>query len=140
MSPLPAPLRPRAPTVRSAGSLSVPAPSLVARRILSYEGVLLRHHLDGGIAKGALTAEQADQKWNEWKAQRDAKISAKKEGLAKNAEQKAKEALAAEAKVAAAKAEALAKKREAEIKAAEEAAAAAAAEATEATEEAPAEA
>ncbi len=115
-------------------------PSLVARRILSYEGVLLRHHLDGGIAKGALTAEQADQKWNEWKAQRDAKISAKKEGLAKNAEQKAKEALAAEAKVAAAKAEALAKKREAEIKAAEEAAAAAAAEATEAAEEAPAEA
>ena len=115
-------------------------PSLVARRILSYEGVLLRHHLDGGIAKGALTAEQADQKWNEWKAQRDAKISAKKEGLAKNAEQKAKEALAAEAKVAAAKAETLAKKREAEIKAAEEAAAAAAAEATEATEEAPAEA
>ena len=115
-------------------------PSLVARRILSYEGVLLRHHLDGGIAKGALTAEQADQKWNEWKAQRDSKISAKKEGLAKNAEQKAKEALAAEAKVAAAKAEALAKKREAEIKAAEEAAAAAAAEATEATEEAPAEA
>ena len=112
-------------------------PSLVARRILSYEGVLLRHHLDGGIAKGALTAEQADQKWNEWKAQRDAKISAKKEGLAKNAEQKAKEALAAEAKVAAAKAEALAKKREAEIKAAEEAAAAAAAEAS---EEAPAEA
>ena len=115
-------------------------PSLVARRILSYEGVLLRNHLDGGIAKGALTQEQADQKWNEWKAQRDAKISAKKEGLAKNAQQKAKEAIAAEAKVAAAKAEALAKKREAEIKAAEEAAAAAAAEAAKATEEAPAEA
>ena len=115
-------------------------PSLVARRILSYEGVLLRNHLDGGIAKGALTQEQADQKWNEWKAQRDAKISAKKEGLAKNAQQKAKETIAAEAKVAAAKAEVLAKKREAEIKAAEEAAAAAAAEAAEATEEAPAEA
>ena len=112
-------------------------PSLVVRRILSYEGVLLRNHLDGGIAKGALTAEQADQKWNEWKAQRDAKINAKKDGLVKDAEKKAKETIAAEAKVAAAKAEALAKKREAEIKAAEEAAAAAAAEAT---EEAPAEA
>ena len=87
-------------------------PTLVCRRILSYEGVLLRHHLDGGVAKGALTPEAADKKWNDWKAQRDAKISAKKEGLAKNAEQKAKEALAAEAKVAAAKAEALAKKRE----------------------------
>jgi len=112
-------------------------PSLVVRRILSYEGVLLRNHLDGGIAKGALTAEQADQKWNEWKAQRDANVNAKKEGLVKDAQQKAKETIAAEAKVAAAKAEALAKKREAEIKAAEEAAAAAAAEAA---AEAPAEA
>ena len=113
-------------------------PSLVARRILSYEGVLLRNHLDGGIAKGALTQEQADQKWNEWKAQRDAKVNSKKEGLAKDAQKKAKDTIAAEAKVAAAKAEALAKKKEAEIKAAEEAAAAAAAEA--AAEEAPAEA
>ena len=114
--------------------------TLVTRRILSYEGVLLRNHLDGGVAKGALTQEQADQKWNEWKAQRDAKVNAKKEGLAKNAQQKAKEVIAAEAKVAAAKAEALAKKREAEIKAAEEAAAEAAAAAAETAEEAPAEA
>ena len=117
--------------------------TLVTRRILSYEGVLLRHHLDGGVAKGALTQEQADQKWNEWKAQRDAKVNAKKEGLAKDAQKKAKDVIAAEAKVAAAKAEALAKKREAEIKAAEEAAAEAAeatAEAAEAAEEAPAEA
>ena len=114
--------------------------TLVTRRILSYEGVLLRNHLDGGVAKGALTQEQADQKWNEWKAQRDAKVNAKKEGLAKNAQQKAKEVIAAEAKVAAAKAEALAKKREAEIKAAEEAAAEAAQAAAETSEEAPAEA
>ena len=114
--------------------------TLVTRRILSYEGVLLRNHLDGGVAKGALTQEQADQKWNEWKAQRDAKVNAKKEGLAKNAQQKAKEVIAAEAKVAAAKAEALAKKREAEIKAAEEAAAEAAEAAAETAEEAPAEA
>ena len=117
--------------------------TLVTRRILSYEGVLLRNHLDGGVAKGALTQEQADQKWNEWKAQRDAKVNAKKEGLAKDAQKKAKDTLAAEAKVAAVKAEALAKKREAAIKAAEEAAAEAAeatAEAAEAAEEAPAEA
>ncbi|MBP5796445.1 MAG: 30S ribosomal protein S16 [Bacteroidales bacterium] len=114
--------------------------TLVTRRILSYEGVLLRKHLDGGVAKGALTQEQADQKWNEWKAQRDAKVNAKKEGLAKNAQQKAKEVIAAEAKVAAAKAEALAKKREAEIKAAEEAAAEAAEAVAETAEEAPAEA
>ena len=36
-------------------------PTLVTRRILSYEGVLLRKHLQGGVAKGALTQEQADQ-------------------------------------------------------------------------------
>ena len=49
-------------------------PSLVARRILSYEGVLLRKHLQGGVAKGALTQEQADAKFAAWKAQKDAKV------------------------------------------------------------------
>ena len=121
-------------------------PTLVTRRILSYEGVLLRNHLDGGVAKGALTQEQADQKWNAWKAQRDAKIDAKKEGLVKDAKEEKKVALAAEKKVNADRAEAIAKKAEelaaAERKAAEEAAAAKAAEevAEEAAPEAPAEA
>ena len=101
-------------------------PTLVARRILSYEGVLLKKHLEGGIAKGALSQEQADKKFADWKAQRDAKIEAKKQGLSKDAADKAKEAIAKK------KAEA----EEAARKAAEEAAAAKAAE--EATE-APAE-
>ena len=105
-------------------------PTLTARRILSYEGVLLRHHLDGGVAKGALTQEQADKKWADWKAQRDAKIEAKKQGLTKDAAAKAKAAIEAEAKVNADRAEAIAKKKaeaeEAARKAAEEAAAAAA--------------
>ena len=114
-------------------------PTLTARRILSYEGVLLRHHLDGGVAKGALTQEQADKKYVDWKAQRDAKIAAKKQGISKDAAAAAKAALEAEAKVNQERAEAIAKKKaEAEAaaaaKAAEEAAAAAE------TEEAPAEA
>ena len=107
-------------------------PTLTARRILSYEGVLLRHHLDGGIAKGALTQEQADRKFADWKEQKDAKVAAKKQGLSRAAAEKAREAAAAEAKVNEARAEALAKKKaeaeEAARKAAEEAAAAAAAE------------
>ena len=117
-------------------------PTLVARRILSYEGVLLRNHLDGGVAKGALTQEQADQKWNAWKAQRDAKSAAKKDGLAQDAASKAKAALDAEKKVNAERAEAIAKKAEELAKAAEEAAAAKAAEEAAAAEgaEAPAEA
>lgn len=95
-------------------------PSLVCRRILSYEGVLLRHHLDGGVAKGALTQEAADKKFNDWKAQRDAKIDAKVNGLRNEAVAKANAALAEESKVNAARAEAIAK-RAAELAAAKEA-------------------
>ena len=112
--------------------------TLVTRRILSYEGVLLRKHLAGGVAKGALTQEEADKKFAEWKAQRDAKIEAKKSGLSKAAAE-------AEAKVNKERAEALNKKREeveeAAKKAAEEAAAAKVAEdaTVSPAEEAPAE-
>ena len=114
-------------------------PTLVCRRILSYEGVLLRHHLDGGVAKGALTAEQADAKWNEWKAQRDAKVAAKESGLKQDAIAAAKARKEAEAKVSAARAEAIAKKA-AELAAAQAAEAAAAeAPAEETPAEAPAE-
>ena len=112
-------------------------PSLVCRRILSYEGVLLRKHLQGGVAKGALTQEEADAKWNAWKAQRDAKVAAKVEGLEKDAAAKVKAAIAEERKVNQARAEELAKKA---AKLAEEQAAAAKAAAEEAAaEEAPAE-
>jgi small subunit ribosomal protein S16 len=36
-------------------------PTDTAKAILSYRA-LLKHHLDGGIRKGALTQEQADAK------------------------------------------------------------------------------
>ena len=102
-------------------------PSDTARRILSYKGVLLKHHLDGGVAKGALTQDVADKKWNDWKAQRDAKIAAKKSNLTLAAVEAAKAAKAAEIKVSEQRAEAIAKKRaEAEAEAAAKAAEAAA--------------
>jgi small subunit ribosomal protein S16 len=115
-------------------------PTLVTRRILSYEGVLLRKHLQGGVEKGALTQEQADAKFAAWKAQRDEKINAKVSGLKNEAIAKAKEAKAAEAKVNEARIEMLAKRKaeaeEAARKAAEEAAAEATAEEAPAAEEA----
>jgi small subunit ribosomal protein S16 len=40
-------------------------PTETAKAILSYKG-LLKHHLDGGIRKGALTQEQADAKLATW--------------------------------------------------------------------------
>ena len=98
-------------------------PTLTASRILSYEGVLLRNHLDGGVAKGALTQEVADKKWNDWKELRDKKIAAKKSGLTMAAVEAAKVAKAAEIKVSEQRAEAIAKKRaEAEAEAAAKAA------------------
>ena len=117
-------------------------PTLTARRILSYEGVLLRHHLDGGVAKGAFSQEVADKKWNDWKAQRDAKIESKKSNIKNSAIEAAKAAKAEETKVNEARAEALRKKaEELAAKQAEEAAAAAQAEApAEEAAETPAEA
>ncbi|MBQ1937525.1 MAG: 30S ribosomal protein S16 [Bacteroidales bacterium] len=118
-------------------------PTLVARRILSYEGVLLRKHLQGGVAKGALTQEQADAKFEAWKAQKDAKFNTKVANLAKAAEDKVKANQEVEAKVNADRADALAKKKaeaEAAAKAEAEAAAAAEAVAEETAEEAAVEA
>ena len=115
-------------------------PTLTARRILSYQGVLLRHHLDGGVAKGALTQEQADKKVNDWKAEHAAKVEAKKSGLRNAAIEAKKAAKAEETKVNVARAEAIAKKA-AELAAAKAAEAAeAAASEEQAVEEAPAEA
>ncbi len=114
-------------------------PTLVCRRILSYEGVLLRKHLDGGIAKGALTPEVADKKFADWKAQRDAKIAAKVSGLRNEAIAKANAARDEERKVNEARAEAIAKKA-AELAAAQAAKEAEAAAAESEAENAPAEA
>jgi len=110
-------------------------PTLTARRILSYEGVLLRKHLQGGVAKGALTQEQADAKLAAWMGQRDAKIEAKKAGLSKDAAAKNAAAAEAEAKVNQDRAEALAKRKAEAEEAARAAAEAAAAEAAEAPAE-----
>jgi small subunit ribosomal protein S16 len=58
-------------------------PTDTARAILSYKGVLLKHHLDGGVRKGALTQEQADVKLAAWLEAKAGKVDAKKDGLSK---------------------------------------------------------
>ncbi len=74
-------------------------PTDTARAILSYKGVLLKHHLDGGVKKGALTQEQADEKLNKWIEEKTSKVDAKKQGLSSSKEEAKKQALAAEKKV-----------------------------------------
>ena len=66
-------------------------PTDTARAILSYTGALLKHHLDGGVRKGALTQEQADAKLATWLDEKAGKVDAKKSGLSKaEADAKAK--------------------------------------------------
>ncbi|MBV2196037.1 MAG: 30S ribosomal protein S16 [Flavobacterium sp.] len=66
-------------------------PTDTARAILSYTGALLKHHLDGGVRKGALTQEQADAKLATWLEEKAGKVEAKKSGLSKaEADAKAK--------------------------------------------------
>ncbi len=66
-------------------------PTDTARAILSYKGALLKHHLDGGVRKGALTAEQAEAKLATWLEAKSSKVDAKKQGLSKvEADAKAK--------------------------------------------------
>ncbi len=110
-------------------------PTTTARRILSYEGVLLKKHLQGGVTKGALSQEDADKKWNAWKAEKDAKTASKKQSVSTAKDEAYKTAVKAEAKVNAERAEAIAKKK-AEAEAAAKAAAEEAAAAAKAAEEA----
>jgi small subunit ribosomal protein S16 len=79
-----------------------------AKAILSYKGVLFKNHLIKGVAKGALTMEQVEEKFNAWLASKDAKIEGKKDGLVKNAEQERVARLKAEEAANAAKAAELA--------------------------------
>ncbi len=74
-------------------------PTDTAKAILSYKGAMLKNHLAGGVRKGALTEEQAEEKFNAWLEEKASKIAAKVDGLSKaQADEKAK-ALAAEKEV-----------------------------------------
>ncbi|AMR30877.1 30S ribosomal protein S16 [Mucilaginibacter sp. PAMC 26640] len=73
-------------------------PTDTCRAILSYKGVLYKKHLEGGVKKGALTAEQADAKFAEWLDQKDSKITGKKSNLNATKDEARKLALIAEAK------------------------------------------
>lgn len=74
-------------------------PSDTARELLSASGVLLRKHLQVGVLKGAIKQEEADKKYQAWKAEKDKKTLTVEEAAAKKLEDERKTRLAAEAKV-----------------------------------------
>ena len=117
-------------------------PTDTVRNILSREGVYMKKHLMGGVAKGAFDEAQAEAKFNAWKENKQSGLAAlkAKQDEAKKAEAKAR--LEAEKKVNEEIAKKVAEKKAAEAAAKAEAEAAAHAEeapaAEAAAEEAPA--
>jgi len=93
-------------------------PTDTVKAMLSYKGILYKKHLQIGVAKGAITQDQADAKFNNWKETKEAKVQGKRDQLSQNKATAAQAAFAAEQKVNAARAEALRKREEAAAKAA----------------------
>jgi small subunit ribosomal protein S16 len=58
-------------------------PTDTAKTILSYKGAMLKNHLVGGVRKGALTEEQAEEKFQAWIDQKAGKVASKEETVAK---------------------------------------------------------
>ena len=106
-------------------------PTDTVKAMLSYRGILLKKHLQIGVNKGALTQEQADEKFAAWLQDKEGKIQGKMDKLSADKAAEAKSRLEAEKKVAAARAEAIAARK----KAADEALAAEVAEASASEEE-----
>lgn len=85
-------------------------PTDTVRAMLSYRGVLYKKHLQLGVAKGAITQEQADAKFEAWLKAKAAKIESKVAGLSQSKADQFKARLEAETKIREARAEALRQK------------------------------
>ncbi|SBV92525.1 30S ribosomal protein S16 [uncultured Dysgonomonas sp.] len=86
-------------------------PTDTTRNILSEEGVLLKKHLLGGVAKGAFSEADAEQKFEAWKADKEKGTQAIINKNETKAKADAKARLDAEKAANKAKAEAVAQKK-----------------------------
>lgn len=85
-------------------------PTDTCKAILSYKGVMYKHHLNKGVLKGALTQEAADAKLEKWLNEKQAKIDGKTNALSSKKEEAKRAALKAESAVKDAKAAKVAEK------------------------------
>ena len=79
-------------------------PTDTAKAILSYKGILYAKHLQVGVIKGALTQEQADAKFEAWKAEKEIKIQTKASTIQQSKAKSKASRLEAESKVSASRA------------------------------------
>ena len=82
-------------------------PTDTCRAILSYKGVMYHNHLMKGVAKGALTAEQAEAKIQQWLQEKAVKVDDKKKSISASASKTSEARLAEERKSKEAKLEAI---------------------------------
>jgi small subunit ribosomal protein S16 len=59
-------------------------PSDTVRTLLSYRGAMMKHHLNGGVKKGAFSQEEAYKRFAAWLEEKQSKIQAKIDGLDKD--------------------------------------------------------
>ncbi len=85
-------------------------PTDTCRAILSYKGAMMKRHLSLGVAKGAITQEQADAKFAAWENEKITKIEQHKTRVSSGAKDKLAAKLADETKASAARAEKIAAK------------------------------
>jgi small subunit ribosomal protein S16 len=104
-------------------------PTDTCRAILSYKGVMMKKHLQDGVAKGAFSAEEAESRFGLWLQSKEERIDAKKSGLKAAGDERRKARMAAESKLNQERAAALIAKKSALAAELEAAARAAAAEA-----------
>lgn len=113
-------------------------PTDTTRNILSAEGVMMKKHLLEGVKKGAFDTAEAENRFDAWKAAKDATTNKTKEQIATEKQADKTQRLAAEAAINKAKAAEVAKKKAEAVAAKAEAEAEAAAPTEAPAEEAPA--
>ncbi len=74
-------------------------PTDTAKGLLSYKGALLKHHLAGGVRKGAFSEEEAEKKFQAWLDEKAGLVTAKADVLAKATTDAKAKALEAEKEV-----------------------------------------
>ena len=111
-------------------------PTNTARALLSYRGVLLKHHLNKGVKKGAFSEQDAEKKFLKWLDEKEKKIESKVNKIKKSLSDKKAQALEVEKLAKEKKAEAIKLAEEKALKEVEAAAEKPAEEKIEAKEEA----
>jgi small subunit ribosomal protein S16 len=74
-------------------------PTDTARALLSYEGVMYKKHLLGGVAKGAFDEKTMETKFETWKQEQAIRIQNKQNKLSKEEQDASDKKLAAEKEV-----------------------------------------